>query len=711
MRRRRPRGRAAAAGLVAALVAPVSGTVAQDGPTPLPSLNLSGVTGLVDTPSGEHSPDGELNISVSSFGNVTRTALTFQILPRISGSFRYIGTRDLNFGGFEDYYDRAFDVRFLLLREREGRPWPSVTLGFQDLIGTGLYASEYLVATKTLPRGFKVTGGLGWGRLGSDGGIGTLFGDRPPVDIGLGGNIDPDVFFRGPAAPFGGVEWQATDRLGFKLEYSSDAYELEDAQDALDRRSPINAGVEYRLDDTVRVGAYYLYGSEVGASLQFALNPRRPPNAGSLEGAPPPVLRRPPPAQGGHPTGWTGPQATVALRDAVAEGLEEEGITLEAFALTAREVEVRISNRRYDTTPQAIGRTARVLSRLLPASVEAFRIVPTSEDLPLAAVTIPRATLEDAVIEADGTEALLAATAIAEAPPARRSAAEVLPDLYPRAAIGLSPYLRFSLFDPAEPLRYEVGGRLSASFEPAPGLVASGSVTKRAVSTLDDIDRRESDSLLPRVRTDVGRYAQEGDPALEELTGAYYFKPAADLYGRVTAGYLERMFGGVSTELLWKPVASPLALGVEVNYARQRDFDQLLGFQDYDVVTGHASAYYQLENGFEAQVDAGRYLAGDWGATFRLARVFENGWRAGAFFTVTDVTAEEFGEGSFDKGISVSIPLSWATGRPSERRVGTSLRSLTRDGGAFLDVEGRLHEQVVPYHRRGLEWQGGRILR
>jgi hypothetical protein len=704
----RPGARAAAAaGLVAVLVVPTAGTEAQD-LAPLPSLNLSGVPGLIDMPSGEAQPDGELNVGLSRFGNFTRTSLSFQILPRISGSFRYIATRDLNFGGFEDYYDRAFDARILLLREREGRPWPSVTLGFQDFIGTGVYSSEYLVATKTLPRGVKVTGGLGWGRLGSLGEIGSPFGDRPPIDVGLGGNIDPDVFFRGPAAPFGGVEWQATERLGFKLEYSSDAYEFE--EDALDRRSPINAGVEYRFDDSIRLGAYYLYGSEVGASVQFALNPRRPPNAGSIEGAPPPVLRRPAPGPGGHPTGWTGEAATDTLREALTEALLAEGIRLEALAVSADAVEVRIFPFRLDAPAQAVGRTARVLSRLMPASVETFRIVPASNDMPLAAVTVPRSDLEEAVIEARGTEALLAATEIEGAPPARRSEAEVRPDLYPRFGVDLGPYVRLSYFDPDEPLRYELGARLSGFVEPAPGLVASGSVTKRVVSTLDDIER-EGRSELPPVRTNIAEYAREGDPALERLTGAYYFKPTEDLYARVSAGYLERMFGGLSTELLWKPVESRLAFGVEVNYARQRDFDQLLGFQDYDVVTGHASAYYQFDNGFQAQVDAGRYLAGDWGATFRLARTFSNGWSAGGYFTVTDVTAEEFGEGSFDKGISVSIPVSWITGRPTQRQVGTSIQSLTRDGGAFLSVGGRLYGQVAPYHEQGLEWRGGRILR
>ena len=65
---------------------------------------------------------------------------------------------------------------------KEGKIAPSLTIGLQDFTGQGLFASEYVAATKTFGDKLKVTAGLGWGRLGSDGGIGAPFGDRPAVD-------------------------------------------------------------------------------------------------------------------------------------------------------------------------------------------------------------------------------------------------------------------------------------------------------------------------------------------------------------------------------------------------------------------------------------------------------------------------------------------------------------------------------------------------
>ena len=231
---------------------------------------------------------------------------------------------------------------------------------------------------------------------------------------------------------------------------------------------------------------------------------------------------------------------------------------------------------------------------------------------------------------------------------------------------------------------------------------------KSVVGNLDNSNRL-SDSVLPRVRTDGVLYDKQGDPALEHLTATYFFRPADDIYGRVTGGYLERMFGGVSGELLWRPANSRLALGAELNYVKQRDYDLQLGFRDYSVVTGHVSAYYQMNNGFHAQLDVGRYLAGDIGATLSIDREFKNGWKIGAFATLTDVSAEDFGEGSFDKGIKLDIPVSWFLGTPNTYRLGTVLRPITRDGGARLNVGGRLYERVRQYQRPTLENQWGRV--
>ncbi|MBL9048677.1 MAG: YjbH domain-containing protein, partial [Tabrizicola sp.] len=208
-------------------------------------------------------------------------------------------------------------------------------------------------------------------------------------------------------------------------------------------------------------------------------------------------------------------------------------------------------------------------------------------------------------------------------------------------------------------------------------------------------------------------YNENGDPALERLTFAWFARPAPDIYSRITVGYLERMHAGISGEVLWKPVDSQLALGLELNYTKQRDTDGGLGFDeyDYDVVTGHVSAYYDFGNGYLGQLDVGRYLAGDVGATISVDRVFANGWRVGAYATVTDVSAADFGKAGFDKGVRFTIPFNWAMGTETRKGIDMTLRPGTGDGGARVNVDGRLYESIREYHTDGLDPDWGRVWR
>lgn len=158
-------------------------------------------------------------------------------------------------------------------------------------------------------------------------------------------------------------------------------------------------------------------------------------------------------------------------------------------------------------------------------------------------------------------------------------------------------------------MRAEVGLKATAQYELSPGFLLSGAVTK---SFWGNIGSGEvAPSNLPRVRSEASIYARDGDPAIEHLTAAWYARPGENLYSRVTAGYLEKMFGGVSAEVLWKPVDSRLALGAEVAYVYKRDYNQLFGFQDYNVATGHVSAYYDVATGLTPKFT----LAAIWRAT------------------------------------------------------------------------------------------------
>ena len=99
------------------------------------STTTYGTPGLVDMPTAQSAPDAELSTSVSHFAGSLRTTLSFQITPRLSGSFRYSVLE--NFFSTGSLYDRSFDLRYRLLDE--GKYRPAVAIGFQDFIDRYLF--------------------------------------------------------------------------------------------------------------------------------------------------------------------------------------------------------------------------------------------------------------------------------------------------------------------------------------------------------------------------------------------------------------------------------------------------------------------------------------------------------------------------------------------------------------------------------------------
>lgn len=672
------------------------------------ATNMHGTPGLIDMPTAEVAPDSTLSFTYSKMGQMTtQGTLSFQVTPRFSASFRYSKAPGTYAKGFT--FDRSFDLRFRLLDETTYMP--ALSLGLNDFLGTGLYAGEYVVATKSFGEKFRATAGLGWGRLASFGSFASPLGTRPANPVGYGGKLNYVQWFRGPVAAFGGLSYQATDKLALKAEYSSDAYVREVGFGKLKRRLPLNFGAEYEISRGISLAAYYMYGSTLGAQFTFAVNPRQATAPSGLETAP--LAVRPRPDRSVDPQVWgadwqSDPQVQPEIQTALAAALKKDGQRLESMSLSATRAEVRVTNLRYDATAQAVGRVARAMTRAFPASVETFVIVPVQNGIALSSVTVRRSDIE--AFEHAPAPDIFERVTFGDAYKTNGNDLVPTPGLYPKFSWALTPYTAIGLFDPDKPVRYDFGLRLSGRYEVLPGLVFSGAVRKKIIGNLNKVTRT-SNSVLPHVRSDIAQYDIKGDPSIENLTLAWYGRPGRNLYSRVTFGYLEPMFAGISGEVLWKPVDSRFALGAEVNYVRQRAYDQLFGLQSYGVMTGHVSGYYDLGNGFTTQLDVGRYLAGDYGATLSVDRVFANGWRVGGFATLTNVPFSKFGEGSFDKGLRITIPIEWALGKPSREQATTSIRSLSRDGGARLQVNGRLFDWVQQGHTEALSQRWGKFWR
>ena len=238
--------------------------------------------------------------------------------------------------------------------------------------------------------------------------------------------------------------------------------------------------------------------------------------------------------------------------------------------------------------------------------------------------------------------------------------------------------------DPDDPARKQVYAKLTGRLQ----LSNHTNLWMRYEQNLynDFTTKRGSDSRLPNVRTQVARYLVDGESGIEQLYAEHKRSLSPSIHTRTYAGILEAMYGGVGGEVLYSPYKQRWALGLNVNAVKQREFERNFKFRDYETVTAHVSAYYASPfYNVDLAVHVGRYLAEDRGYTFEARRTFDSGFSLGGFFTRTNVSAEDFGEGSFDKGLFFRIPFDGFLPGNTRAAYSTILRPLERDGGRRLE--------------------------
>jgi hypothetical protein len=778
--------------------------------------NNYGTPGMIDMPSARMAPDGELSVGAFFTQNIQRYNLTFQAFPWLEASLRYSGLSHF-FPPFPVYFDRSFAVKLRLLQESD--VLPSVSVGVTDLIGTGVYGGEYVVASKRFGA-VDATLGMGWGRTGSVtlfknplSLIAPSFGVRPTTfDSAVAGGTNFNVLFHGrDVGLFGGLSW-ATPIEGLTLagEYSSDAYTEETNRGAFRPHNQINIGAAYQFTQNMTVGLNWMYGRAVGGNISFQLDPVHDPYPQRI-GPPLPEIRvRTPEEQqlaletlmglrgGSHSPQWSrtfadsremvddlwkqegledvrlsghavsltfmrgNPAALcrgvaqiighyasnitsvkiasggmrtqcavtamprlvtvsanamrdmdasfpasistaailihadgrTAASDAVAAAkiradIAKHNIGLAALSLTATEAIVYYNNGHYFSEIDAIDHLTRILTEDAPVEIEKFRLISLAGGAPAKEFTILRAPLERTASQTGGFNF---ATDVQAAPASMDNPilAAANAKNYPNVSWSIFPQFRQQLFDPQNPLGVQFLAGAAGSIDILPGLSIDGQVEASLFDTFNT--NRAPSSDLPHVRTDFLQYFTKGKNGIAFLDAEYRFRIAPTVFASVRAGYLESMYAGAGGEILWRPAGQRWALGVDAFDVQQRDFDRLLGLQSYRAFTGHVSLYYASPwYDLNFVVRAGQYLAHDRGLTVEISRRFSTGVEIGAFFTKTNVSAQQFGEGSFDKGIMLRIPLNWIAPIETQAQLNMDLRPVQRDGGQRLEGDARLY--------------------
>ena len=657
-----------------------------------------GLPGIIDLPTAKRFPDGELVITQQLHKSLARSGISFQALPWIGFSFRYSGH---GINGVEAYgrhnHDRSFDAHISLIDEK--KYLPAMSLGLRDFIGTGWYSSEYIVATKSI-KNLELTAGLGFGRLaGRDsfsnplGTFSSKFEQRDGRSFGSGGTLGTINWFKGNAAAFYGLHFQIGDKITISTEYTPDLMSRE--KPYMDIESPWNYGVSYQLNDYFNLSTQYLHGTQLSFTANVKVNPNRPPLVGGKELAPVPMRLR--------------SASSLPVKESdeavIRKVLMADRFEIHYLKFKTDTVHIGLTNTKFRSNAQATGRVTSTLQRF------------TSDAIKFAKISFYSQNLRSGVFRVD----LEKVTKLQFNPLAEDennpSFTQIDTDLNTigwvdnnqRLSWGLGPYFAHRLFNPDLPLSMETGVEFAASYQFAPRLKISGSIRKSVLTNLTD-NKRRSNSLLPRVHSDWPLYDLAGQKGhIHELSLSYLSNLAPGLYGRARGGLLEPFFAGFSGELLYKPIHWPIGIGIDIHRVQKRNYDMRFDLLDYETTTGHVSLYYDAAGIFNIEINAGRYLAGDWGATTTISRKFGSGWEVGGYATLTDVPFSTFGEGSFDKAIYVSIPIDWITSTPTQAQRTLTLRPITRDGGAQLASARSLYKHIKRSQSGAFHREYGRL--
>ncbi len=675
---------------------------------PKPTQTDFGGVGLIQMPNGRANQEGEFTVGTSLNSDYYHYFVSLQLMPWLESTIRYTRipdhsySNDEGFSGDTIYTDKGIDVKLRLLEESY---WlPETSIGIRDLGGTGLFDGEFIAMSKRFGK-LDTTLGIGWGYIGNSA---NLLGSKSSSNDcgrnsaykGKGGSFDYSRWFTGCASVFGGLEYQTPfEPLVLKLEYDGNDYAADRVKN-IQQDSPLNAGIIYRLDDWATLVASYERGNMW--TFGFTLNTNFNQLSQYWSDTPKPAYV-PMSTQTQQSVNWS----------QVSEDLKTiAGYSDQKIYLTSDEITVVAKQGKYRDRNAAHDRAATILLNT-GLDIYQYTLIEKEANLLIAQTNVNVKTFRKVANQEFMDAKIQDATVLAN-PNSPRGQLEL--DNTKNWSIGFAPVLQQSIGGSEDFYLFNLGIGGGANYWFNDNIQISGGIYVNIVDNYDKFlyNVPPDGSQLKRVRTLIRQYINDNPLRINnlQLTGFHQFDD--NIYTQAYAGYLETMFAGFGGEVLYRPLKSAWALGLDLNYVGQRDPDSPLGLfkkevhfdpttnRDYRVQTGtstgHLTAYYRPEffglEGILLKASAGKYLAEDKGITLDFSKQFESGVIAGAYMAKTNLSAKEFGEGSFNKGFYLSIPFDLLTVKPSTSRIGIAWSPLSRDGGQMLTRKYHLYDMT-----------------
>ena len=617
--------------------------------------NNHGVVGLINTPSARFYNEEVHGVTIYDGTPDQKVTLSSNPYNWLEASFFYTNIQNKPYPGFEyqDYKDKGFNIK---IRVKEQGLLPAIAVGAYDFAGTGYYSSEYIVSSYGIDN-FDFNFGIGWGQLSGAsnkinnplGYLDNQFKYRPIRASGSqGGSFNTGAYFSGiKAAPFYGVSYNLSEKFMLKIE--RDTILINGANTRMkydDRKSDFSIGLDYAISNNFSIGASYERGNYFSLKFIYKNDPKR-----SIKKYEYKKIK----------ADTNDDKYTKLIKN-----LEENGIGVNKISETSRAIGLNLT--------QFIHPDIKIVEQIIAQASEDAGIKKNiKKDINIADL--------EAVKEIDNNF---------------EKNANTIYERQTRSRINTLTTIKFRPFIASREEFFK--GALLAENDTEviikENLFFNTNLKYSLANNFDDLRFPPKNTFPAQVRSDVKQYLKNMDEGI--LIGRaqldYHLTPKPNHHFMFTGGILEDMFSGLGLEYLYFKPNSNFSFGVEAFKVRKRDYFWRFGHLDYENLTTTANFYYRNYGliPFDMKISAGEYLAGDVGSTIEFSRTFASGVNFGVFATLTDVTFNEFGEGSFDKGIFFNIPIYG-------NLVDYTWRPLTKDPGARLIRRNTLHDLLVRF--------------
>jgi len=679
------------------------------------TYNSFGQVGLIQVPSADSRPEGSVAFTFNRNNIWKYGTLTVSPFNWMEASYFYYRPSDLRWESNNKrghYLDKGFNVKFIY--RTKNKNMPNIAFGLDDFAGTGFFTREYIVITDKF-KNSKFTFGMGWGKYVNKNSfdnplsnLNSSFSSRPSRsdNYKMGGSLSYDKWFRGDISLFGGIERSIPiiKGLNFKLEYDPFNYMNFSAANRADalykirkKDSDINFGLNYSVNRNLSIEASYLKGNTFNLSINLGI--AFDDSLSTKSKFKPKVSKQ----------GNLKENKNIFYENLLSN-LNNNRLLLQTSTLHENgKLDISISTSDHRNAIRSSSYAAYISKKVADLNNIDLNIISVSHIN--AGQELNRINYLAKYFNEENDipiEIKIRNTSLDSGKPNGYLEDEFKPTIkFPVIFSSISPSLISHIGNPE---KFYFGGlnlQHISEVQFSRNLLFSTELNARVYSNFKDTISGPG-SRMQHVRTDLVEYLKEDDIYISRMQLDYIWSPYKDIYTKISGGIFEPMFGGFGGEVLFKPFKKNFNLGAELFYVKQRAFNQRFDFQDYSTVTGHIKFGYRFAAGIETNISYGRYLAKDDGFTIDVGRTTQSGFKSGVYFTITNVSSELFGEGSFDKGFYFQFPLDLFSNDYNGNYSSIKLSPLTRDGGAKLvydkDLKGLIYNST--YYELTRQWDG-----